>query len=299
MSTASLTSQSMPNRIVATCPACQTRYKIKVTMSGRKAKCGKCQTRMRIPTLRAKLHEAVSKTAQRAAATVLPNRNASASRSTAVRSNTLACTKTAGVGILMCAWSALIILGTAAAAAGTFFTVPDALVTYQYYFAGAFGGGALMGLIGLMVCGGAPSESRSRFYIMSAIALTLLNILVNGYVFSCSYYGVALIVPMLAIQVTTASLSLLSFYCFMIFAAKIARYIGRTELSATARGVIWFQTLIVAVSGGLMALANTQATAGNTSLLQGIALGIIGAVVVNQIILIVLQFQLGSALRKS
>ena len=300
MSTASLNSQSMPNNIVATCPACQTRYKIKVSMSGRKAKCGKCQTRMRIPTLRAKVQEAVSQTTQRARSAVSSGRSVVKSDvRRQVAATTLASTKTAGIGMLMNAWASAIMLATVGTAIGTFFTSPEALLTYQNYFLGALCVGALMGLIGLLTCGAAPSESRSRSYIMSAIFLTLLNVGITGYVVVCGYNGMELIVSQQVVNIATMSLSLLAFYCFMIFAAKIARYIGRTELSAMARGVIWFQTLIVSVCGGLIALANTEATAGNETLLRAIAVGILAAAAINQIIMIVLQFQLGSALRKN
>ena len=130
----------MPKDFVTTghfpCIACNTRFKIKPYMSGKRARCGKCQTKLRIPTLRTKLNE-VAGTTKRKIVAAIPGMRGT------------------GMGLLLGAWGTIIML-VAIVVAVTALTISTCLPVPFEHWRWAIGisllGGALMTVVGMFVC---------------------------------------------------------------------------------------------------------------------------------------------------
>jgi len=263
---------------------------------------------MRIPTLRAKINEAASSARRRivsampsmsmASAAAIPANQAS-NQSAGERWTTIGSTRGAGVGLLLCAWSAILVMSIIGGAIALAQLQPQLFMQYRYFLGGGLIGATLLGLAGMMTCGSIPKETRARGWIRMAIVLTILNLAVAGGLIYCAIQRISLQVPELAINGVVAGLGLLTFLSIMFFMKNAARSTGRPELAATARGIIWFQLVISSVSIGMVALAQTMpATESLATLIQVLGWCVLGAVVINQVVLLVLQFQLGSHLRR-
>ncbi|MGI9515465.1 MAG: hypothetical protein ACR2NP_00335 [Pirellulaceae bacterium] len=282
MSTVTVGSSSA-NKLVATCPACNTRYKIKPFMSGKRARCGKCQTKMRIPTLRAKLNE-VTSTAKRKIVAAIPGMRGT------------------GMGLLLGAWGTIIML-VAIVAAVTALIMSNYLPVPFEYLRLAIGisllGGALMTIVGMFGCACVPKQSGARGWISSAIIFTIANMAIVGYTVYCAIERMAPVIDPMIIQYITMGLGVMVFFSFMMFMKKTSDFTARPELTGTAKGIMWFQALIIAVVIGMISLSVTLSPGASTALLlQVIGWGVLIAALINQVIMIVLEFQLGSHLRR-
>lgn len=279
MSTVTVGSSSA-NKLVATCPACNTRYKIKPYMSGKRARCGTCQTKMRIPTLRAKLNE-VASTAKRKIFAAIPGMRGT------------------GMGLLLSAWGTIIMMSAVAAAVTLGFVAPMQLADLKLALGCGLLGGALLAVIGMFVCACVPRQSGAKGWIVSAIVVTIANLAISGYTVYCAFERIAPMVDATIIQYITMGLGVIVFFAFMMFMKKTSDFTGRPELAGTARGIMWFQALIISAVIGMISLSLTLSPGESTvMLLQGIGWAVLIAALINQTIMIVLEFQLGSHLRR-
>ena len=272
-------SSAKPQKLVATCPSCNTRYKIKANMSGRKAKCSKCQARMRIPTLRAKLNESDR--------VVQSNR---ASNSKLVSS--VPGIKPTGNGILMVAWGVIISGLAASAAIGSQFLAIEELSKAYLWLQVAAGTGMLFLLTGLVLTCFVPRQTKAKGWAVSALVFGVGILGLGVYQALCSYDYATLIVESDYLNYAAMGLMFVMFFAYMFFIKNTAKASGRPELAATARGIMWIQLLAYSVLGGTIALASQ----GSSDLIKLLTISIVAAFAINCVINLVLHFQLGSHL---
>ncbi len=132
--------------------------------------------------------------------------------------------------------------------------VPDFPLSMLPFVAGLAGlivlAGEVLGVVGNALCLATPQEAKAQNYIHVAVGATGLGVLI-----SLSRW---LFIVRPESQYVAALLSIVGTVALLLFLSELARFIGRADLSATAKSVLiwWIVSIIVVVAaGGLIALA--------------------------------------------
>ncbi len=134
----------------------------------------------------------------------------------------------------------------------------------------------LMSLVGYLFCLSTPEETGAQTYIYIAVGAIAINTMIS-IISMLSIAGVVAELPQ-AVTLSSSVIQLVGTVCFLLFLKKVAEFIARSDLAASAQNVLNISLVVMVLTVGMVLVAIAGPVMLSIAGILGLIVAILGIV---------------------